>query len=125
VIDEFALNVDLAPTFLDLASAPATPRMHGRSLRPLLEGRHPKWRESFLLEYFSDNVARRILNMGYQAVRTRRWKYIHYTELSGMDELYDLDRDPYELDNLALRRDSDSTVSEMQAELKRLRERLA
>lgn len=125
VIDKFALNVDLAPTFLDLATAPATPRMHGRSLRPLLEGRHPKWRESFLVEYFSDNVARRILNMGYQAVRTRRWKYIHYAELSGMDELYDLDRDPYELDNLALRRGSDSTVSEMQAELKRLRERLA
>jgi len=125
VIDEFALNVDLAPTFLDLASAPAAPHMHGRSLRPLLGGRHSKWRESFLVEYFSDTVARRILNMGYQAVRTRRWKYIHYTELRGMDELYDLERDPYELDNLALRREADATVSEMQAELKRLRGQIA
>ena len=32
--------------------------------------------------------------MGYQAVRTERYKYIHYTELSGMDELYDLRSDP-------------------------------
>ncbi len=38
--------------------------------------------------------------MGYQALRTERWKYIRYTELQGMDELYDLAADPYELKNL-------------------------
>jgi N-acetylglucosamine-6-sulfatase len=38
--------------------------------------------------------------MGYQALRTERWKYIHYTELEGMDELYDLARDPYEMHNV-------------------------
>jgi arylsulfatase A-like enzyme len=37
--------------------------------------------------------------MGYQAVRTSRWKYIHYTELDGAVELYDLDTDPYEMTN--------------------------
>jgi arylsulfatase A-like enzyme len=38
--------------------------------------------------------------MGYQAVRTARHKYIHYLELQGMDELYDLEADPFELNNL-------------------------
>jgi arylsulfatase A-like enzyme len=38
--------------------------------------------------------------MGYQAVRTESHKYIHYLELAGMDELYDLERDPYEMDNV-------------------------
>ena len=38
--------------------------------------------------------------MGYKAVRNGRWKYIHYLELEGMDELYDLKTDPYEMKNL-------------------------
>ncbi len=38
--------------------------------------------------------------MGYQSVRTERWKYIRYRELKGMDELYDLRADPYELRNV-------------------------
>ena len=38
--------------------------------------------------------------MGYSAVRTARHKYIQFRELKGMDELYDLEADPYELTNL-------------------------
>ena len=38
--------------------------------------------------------------MGYQAVRGKRWKLTHYTELSGMDELYDLQTDPFEMRNV-------------------------
>ena len=120
-VDGFALNVDVAPTFLDFASAPALRRTNGRSLRPLLEGRAADWRQSFLVEYFSDTVMPRVRNMGYNAVRTRRWKYIRYTELKGMDELYDLERDPYELQNLGGRAGSAPVIAEMQRELERLR----
>ncbi len=59
----------------------------------------PRRRESILIEYFSDKVFPRIDRMGYKAVRTGRWKYIHYVDLAGADELYDLKSDPYELDN--------------------------
>ena len=38
--------------------------------------------------------------MGYEAVRSPRYKYIRYRELTGMDELYDLEADPYEMTNL-------------------------
>jgi arylsulfatase A-like enzyme/lysophospholipase L1-like esterase len=100
VRDEFALNIDLAPTLLALAGAPVPDNMEGRSLVPLLKGQKPAWRNSFLIEYYSDKVFPRMVRMGYKAVRNQRWKYIHYLELDGMDELYNLKSDPYELKNL-------------------------
>ena len=58
------------------------------------------WRRSFLIEYTTDIVFPRMLNMGYDAVRDERYKFIRYRELKGMNELYDLQRDPFELTNL-------------------------
>ena len=114
-------TIDLAPTVLDLAGAgDATPRQ-GRSLVPLLRGEKPPWRESVLIEYFSDTVFPRIRNMGYRAVRTERYKYIDYIELPGMDELYDLDADPCELDNLIGSGREREVLPALQAELARLR----
>jgi N-acetylglucosamine-6-sulfatase len=78
------------------------------------------WRESFLIEYFTDAVFPRVRNMGYVAVRTTRHKYINYRELQGMDELYDLDNDPYEQTNLIDRPEARDTLQQMQAELRRL-----
>src|SRR5262245_11306262 len=98
--DEFVLNIDLAPTLLAMAKAGAPSEIQGRSLVPLLKGERTAWRTSFLIELYSDKVFPRISQMGYKAVRTARWKYIHYLELQGMDELYDLETDPYEMNNL-------------------------
>lgn len=98
-IDAFALTIDLAPTFLELGGESASRALHGRSLVPLLKGEKAMLRPSFLIEYFSDTVFERIQRMGYRAVRNGRWKYIQYTELQGMDELYDLEQDPYEMRN--------------------------
>ena len=101
VIDEFALSIDLAPTVLELAGVSRRPNIDGRSLAPLLGGEPPRdWRTSFLIEYYTDTVFARVLNMGYKTVRTERFKYIHYVDLDGMDELYDLKTDPYEMKNL-------------------------
>ena len=58
--------------------------------------------------------------MGYQAVRTLRYKYIHYVELEGVDELYDLNRDPYEMKNLIDDPGSQAALEELKAELARL-----
>lgn len=59
---------------------------------------------------------------GYQAVRTERWKYIHYTELDGMDELYDLRRDPYEMRNLIADAAVRGTLESLRADLQRLKQ---
>jgi len=57
-------------------------------------------RDAVLIEYFSDTVFPRMRKMGYRAVRTERWKYIHYADMDGADEIYDLRDDPFELRNL-------------------------
>lgn len=55
--------------------------------------------------------------MGYKALRTDRYKYIRYEELDGMDELYDLETDPFELDNLLPDRAPRGLVEEFEARL--------
>ncbi len=97
VIDKIVLNIDLAPTLLELGGAKIPKAIQGKSFLPLLKGERIKWRDAALLEYFNEKQYR---TPAWQAVRTDRWKYIKYTELSGMDELYDLQDDPFELKNL-------------------------
>jgi arylsulfatase A-like enzyme len=120
VFDPFVLSIDLAPTLLELGDAKMPERMHGRSLLPLLKGENYQPRTSVLIEYFSDNVFPRVKNMGYQAVRTERWKYIHYLELTDCDELYDLQADPFELANRIQDATLQSTVGELRGQLRRL-----
>ena len=119
VSEEFALNIDLAPTLLELSGVSA-PMVDGRSLVPLLKGTGGEWRRSFLIEYYSDKVFPRVRRMGYKAVRTDRWKYIHYFELNGMDELYDLTADPYEMKNIINKPESRRTLDTLKQELERL-----
>jgi len=120
VIEEMVLNVDLAPTLLELAGArpEPPPTFHGRSLLPLFGTQRREWRQAALFEYFQETNYPRAPT--WQAVRTPRWKYIHYPELEGMDELYDLAADPHELRN----RIADPAAQEALAQLQRERERL-
>ncbi len=86
-------NVDLAPTFADLAGVEPPARPDGRSLAPLLSGDPPAtWRETVLLE-------RRNANLGWIGVRTARYAYFEYEE-TGEEELYDLESDPYQLESI-------------------------
>ena len=119
VCEAMALNIDLAPTLLELAGTRRNGAMQGRSLAPLLKGQKAPWRNSFLVEYYSDKVWPRVANMGYRCLRGERWKYIQYTDLQGMDELYDLDNDPYELKNLASDADAKVQLAAAQKELRR------
>jgi len=115
-----ALTTDLAPTILELAGAPALPNIDGRSLLPLFTRTPADWRKSFLIEYTSDIVFPRMLKMGYDAVRTERYKYIRYRELEGMNELYDLQADPFELTNLMASPAAAEIRRQMEADLGRI-----
>jgi N-acetylglucosamine-6-sulfatase len=85
---------------------------------PLLNGDVPvDWRTSFLIEYNTETVFPRMVNMGYRAIRTRHWKYIQYQDLKGMDELYDLKRDPYEMQNAIQEPSSVRVLEQLKAEL--------
>lgn len=99
-INEMVLTIDVAPTLLELAQIEPPETIEGESVVPLLRGESVPWRDAFRVEYYSDRVFPRIDRMGYRALRTERYKYIHYQELEGADELYDLQTDPYEMNNL-------------------------
>lgn len=119
-IKQLVQTIDFAPTFLELGQAKTPPNLHGRSLVPLLKGEPAKVRDAILIEYFSDKVFPRMHNMGYQAVRTADWKYIHYTDLADSDELYNLQSDSYELRNLIADPNSQRKLQALQEELQRL-----
>jgi arylsulfatase A-like enzyme len=80
------------------------PQIQGRSLVPLFTGKHAPWRKSFLVEYWAEQAMPWLVGMTYKSVRTDRHKLIHWVnrDTAGeLDELYDLERDPWELKNLA------------------------
>ncbi len=95
---EMALNIDIAPTVLQLAGASIPKNVHGQSLVGVFEGKAEMWRRVALFEYFQEQNFPRVPT--WQALRTDRWKYIHYPDVADADELYDLRDDPYEMKNL-------------------------
>lgn len=117
-IDGMVLNIDVAPTVCAVAGVPAPKSMEGLSLVPLLQGHTAGWRPAILTEYFAEVMYPRIPT--WQAVRTPRWKYIHYPELEGMDELYDLQADPHEMKNLIKDPAAQPALRELRQELARL-----
>ncbi|MGA8052141.1 MAG: sulfatase-like hydrolase/transferase [Burkholderiales bacterium] len=114
------LATDIAPTMIELAGGKPGPHIQGRSLVPLLKGRARKWRQSFLVEYFNESAWPWIVGMSYKAVRTERHKLIHWVHKEGVDELYDLERDPYEITNRIADRDYADTAVRLRRELRKL-----
>jgi len=96
--DQMVLNIDFAPTVLDLAGIPIPSSMQGKSWKPLLTQSNPTWRQQFYYEYHTDRQFPAVPRV--QALRTETAKYIVYP---GHDwvELYDLANDPLETRNLA------------------------
>lgn len=116
-----ALNIDLAPTLLELAGLKAPAAMQGRSLLPLLRDPQAPWREDFFYEHLYRNSPTppdRIEPS--EGVRTRDWKYIVWVDQTGpaREELYDLRHDPLEMTNLA----ADPAAREQLEQLRRRHE---
>jgi len=114
---------DIAPTFIELAGGRPGPQVQGRSFAPLLAGRRRGWRKSFLIEYWAEQAMPWLVGMSYKAVRTDRHKLIHWVNRGAageLDELYDLERDPWEMKNLARSRGHAAIRARLRRELRRL-----
>ena len=95
------LNIDLAPTFLDLAGARAPKEMQGRSLRPLWRetpAHRAPWRDVTL---FVEPPQTGNADPAALALRTSRWKYVRYRSRAIEEALFDLEHDPAERRNVA------------------------
>ena len=136
VVDRMAVNVDFAPTFLDLAGLPVPERMQGRSLVPLLTGAAPeRWRTAVYYRYWMhlDSIHRVAAHYG---IRTERFKLIdYYGEACGQPgatdesrppewELFDLATDPLELRSVYHDPEYAGVVTELTARLRGLQEEL-
>jgi arylsulfatase A-like enzyme len=96
--DQFVANIDLAPTFLDLAGLPIPASMQGRSLAPLLRGEAPAdWRQTVYYRYYHDPGHHN--TRAHYGVRSATHKLIHYWKKDAW-ELFDLVQDPTEQHNL-------------------------
>jgi arylsulfatase A-like enzyme len=124
VVDEISLNIDIAPTLLDFAGIDIPAEMQGKSLKPILEKSSKDWRKDF----FSENMFMEQNYPRMEAVRSKDWKYIRYFskekdqrhilsliapilgEKPIYEELFDLQNDPYERNNLAGKADSQEVL---------------
>ena len=114
------LNVDVAPTVLELCGVPAPASMHGRSWLPLFDGAPAApWRDAFLYEFYEYPGVHCVRKN--RGVRTARYKLIHFWEQPEEWELYDLQADPDETTNLAGRPEHRARVAELRAKLEQLR----
>ena len=110
-IPALAANIDIAPTFLDLAGAPIPAQIQGKSLLPVLRNPKAKVRAELFCEYFQEANFPKTPN--WRAIRSERYKYVHYPDLQGADEFYDLRKDPGEIKNTI----TDPTAKPFQARL--------
>jgi arylsulfatase A-like enzyme len=122
-VEDLIICQDIAPTLIELAGGKPGPHVQGRSLRGLFDKRRKPWRKSFLVEYWAEQAMPWLVGMSYKAVRTDRYKLIHWVnrgKAGELDELYDLEKDPWELKNLIASRSQSRLRDSLRRELRRL-----
>ncbi len=120
VNNDMVLNLDFAPTLLDWVGGEIPKDIQGRSFRPNMLGRtSANWRESMYYHYY-DFPSGQLVKRHY-GVRTERYKLIHFYYDIDEWELYDLQQDPNEINNLYGRPEHAEITERLEKELKRLR----
>lgn len=98
VIDQVVANIDVAPTIMDVMGLKPPPHFDGASMLPLLRGESVPWRDVFLYVYYWEKNFPQSPTVF--SLRGDRYKYLTYYGLWDVDELYDLQNDPGEQQNL-------------------------
>lgn len=129
------LNVDFPATFLELAGLPIPQHFQGNSFKGLLEGNVPEdWQTSMYYRYWMHGAHHNVY--AHYGVRTLRYKLIYYYadalgQLGAIDdpkepewELFDLEKDPYELNSIYHNPAYAEIVKELTEELNRLQQKV-
>lgn len=125
LVPQMVLNIDMAPSILDICNVPPLEKVHGRSWKPLLEGEPIEWRSAWYYEY---NYERQFpYTPNVRGVRTERYKYVHYPHGDGgpdrhKAELYDIRNDSGERYNLIDDPQYAGVLEELKAKLRQLQE---
>lgn len=120
-IGEMVQNIDYAPTFLEIAGLDVPSDIQGVSLMPLLRGEHPSdWRET-LYYHFYEYPAEHMVKRHY-GVRDGRYKLIHFYNDLDQWELYDLESDPTEMNNIFGKPGTEEVTRSMMRKLRQAQE---
>jgi N-acetylglucosamine-6-sulfatase len=122
VINEMGLNIDLAPTILEMAGAKKPDYMQGESFVKLFDKKSPKndWRSSFMFQYYVDDEYP-YAGPDMLAIRSDKLKLVDSFLENDIDELYDLENDPGEMKNLINDPNYDLKEQRLRAELEKLK----
>ncbi len=95
-----ALGMDICPTMLEAAGAQIPKTVQGRSLLPLMQSEQTpeRWRKEFLYEYFWERAFPQTPTV--LGLRTDQYSWMEYHGVWDIDELYDVRKDPQQLNNL-------------------------
>ena len=116
VVNEVVAGLDIMPTILDATGTSIPEGLDGRSMLPLLTGKgDPNWRKELLYEYYWERNFPQTPTM--HSLRTDRYKYIHYYGIWDIDELYDLQEDPLETNNLIFNPERKKTIADLNKRL--------
>ncbi len=123
--DAIVSNLDFAETFLDVAGVSIPGDMQGKSLVPLFDGSTPQdWRKTFYYHYYENPGAHNVAR--HYGVTNGKYKLIHFYALEGeaLDdwELFDLEKDPNELENVYNKSGYEGVRAELTSELEHLRQ---
>ncbi len=117
-IDQMVQNIDYGPTFLDLAGVEVPSDMQGESMMPLLRGENPAdWRDDLYYHYY-EYPAEHAVKRHY-GVRDSRYKLIHFYNDIDKWELFDLQEDPNELNNIYGKPGTEEITARMKERLKK------
>ena len=118
-VKEMTLNVDFAPTLLEMAGVEIPKEMQGESFVPLINGQGSKqWRDAIYYHYYEYPKWHQV--QPHYGIRTDRYKLIHFYYDIDVWELYDLQEDPNELSNIYEDPDQSDLIASLKEELKRL-----
>ena len=120
--DEMVQNLDFAQTFLEVAGLLPPEDMQGESLVPLLEGKKEKWDRDAVYYHYYEYPAEHAVKRHY-GLATKAYKLIHFYYDVDVWELYDLKKDPHELNNLMNDPVYDKIKAELMQKLKGLRKK--
>jgi len=120
VCTELVQNLDFAETILDAAGVTIPDEMQGKSLLPLLQNKATDWQDAVYYHYYEYPGAHAVKR--HYGIRTKQYKLIHFYYDIDEWELYDLEKDPYEMNNVYHQPEYQEVVTQLTARLAKLRQ---
>lgn len=116
VSDRFVMNLDIAPTLLDAAGIPIPKDIQGKSMLPALKNKADKGRQVLYYHYYENGEHSVSPHFG---IRTKRYKLIRFYKRVESWELYDLQKDPHEMNNIYGKKGNEAITANLYKELKK------